>query len=275
MTLVNGSMIIQSGTTMVIQGPVTWTLAPGATLQNNGTVDLGTEARLVEPAGGPVSGIGIERSELPLGAGATDLEPGGLGLTLSLPPAVGGLVVTRGHVPRNAGGQVESIARWYGLDAPTLLDIPFNVTFRYDPTELNGLAAEVLSMHTATDPGGPWADLPTVLDIPALTLTAGLEGSGHYITAFDPDQTTALSSIAPTGPFLVWPTAASHVVHVQPLLPVRSMRIELLDATGKLLNIVQDGSFSSGTFTMDISTLPAGCYLLRINALYVQRFVKS
>jgi hypothetical protein len=53
------------------------------------------------------------------------------------------------------------------------------------------------------------------------------------------------------------------------------MRIELLDATGKLLTMVQDGSFSSGTFTMDVSTLPAGCYLLRINALYVQRFVKS
>lgn len=275
MTLANGNLTILSGTTVVIQGPVTWTLAPGTTLQNDGTVDLGTEARLMEPAGGPVTGVGTERSELPLGAGATDVEPGGLGLSFSLPPTAGGLVVTRGHVPRNAGGQVESIARWYGLNAPTLVDVPFSVTFRYDPTELNGLAAEVLSMHTATDPGGPWADLPTVLDIPALTLTAGLAGSGHYITAFDPDQTTALSSIAPTGPFLVWPTAASHVVYVQPLVPVPSMRIELLDATGKRLTMVQDGSFSSGTFTLDVSTLPAGCYLLRINALHVQRFIKS
>ncbi len=275
MLLDNGSMTVLSGTTVVLQGPVMWTLTLGAALENNGTVDLGSEARLLEPQGGPVTGSGTERSEIPLANGATDLEPGGLGLSLSIPANLGSLVLTRGHLPRSAGGQVESIARWYALEAASLESVPYSLSFRYDVTELNGLAPDVLSLHSSPSLGGPWADMPTDNDVAGSTLTAGLVGAGIYITAFDPDQTTAISRITPVGPFRVWPTAASDVVHVQALMPMGPVRIEVLDASGKIVSAVQNASFAGGPLNVDVSALPTGCYLLRINTAHVQRFVKT
>jgi hypothetical protein len=198
-----------------------------------------------------------------------------LGLSLSIPATIGSLILTRGHVPRSAGGQVESIARWYALDAASLESVPFSMSFRYDASELNGLAPEVLSLHSSASLGGPWANMPTVNDVAGQTLAAGLDGAGKYITAFDPDQTTAISSIAPVGPFRVWPTAASDVVHVQALLPMESARIEVLDASGRILSVILSGSFAGGPLIVDVSALPTGCYLLRINTAHVQRFLKT
>ncbi len=275
MTLSNGSMTIQPGTTLVLQGPITWTIAPGAGVENNGSIELGTESRLVEVDGAPVTGAGTEHCELPLTNGATDLEPGGLGLTLSIPATAGSLVLTRGHLPRSAGGQIESIARWYALEAASLESVPYSLSFRYDVTELNGLAPDVLSLHSSPSLGGPWADMPTDNDVAGSTLTSGLVGAGIYITAFDPDQTTAISRITPVGPFRVWPTAASDVVHVQELMPMGPVRIEVLDASGKIVSAVQNASFAGGPLNVDVSALPTGCYLLRINTAHVQRFVKT
>lgn len=275
MSLANGSMTILPGTTVVIQGPIVYTLAPGASLENNGSMDLGTEARLEEPVGGPITGIGTERCELPLSNGVTDQQPGGLGLTVSIPANSGTLTLTRGHMPRSAGGPVQSIARWYGLTAPTLDDVPFSVSLRLDATELNGLSPDVLSIHISASLAGPWADIPTVNDAVALTLATSLVGTSTYLTAFDPDQTTALAGIAPSGPFRIWPTAAHEVIYVQALAPVDLTRIEVLDASGRTISVVENGAFAEAPFTVNVSTLPSGCYLLRINAMYVQRFVKS
>ena len=56
MVLVSGSMTIQEGTLLRLEGPITWTIEPGASVSNSGVIDLGTEATLVEPLGGPIQG---------------------------------------------------------------------------------------------------------------------------------------------------------------------------------------------------------------------------
>jgi hypothetical protein len=275
MTLANGGMTILSGTTLVIEGPILWDIAPGAALVNHGTVDLGTQARITEPVGGPITGSGTERSKFPLDTGASGQEPGGLGLTVTLPPLNDTLLLTRGHVPRNAGGQVESIARWYGFEATSLFGVPFNVSFRYDDTELNGLLPDVLTMHVSPSLGGPWANLPTVNDVAGRTLTSGLDDVGIYITAFDPDQTTALSDIPTDTPYRVWPTAASNVLFVQALIQVGVAKLEVIDASGKVVMVISNVGFTDEPVHIDISSLPAGGYFLRVNGTHVQRLVKS
>ncbi|MFN6178816.1 MAG: T9SS type A sorting domain-containing protein [Flavobacteriales bacterium] len=275
MTLANGGMTILSGTTVVIEGPIIWDLAPTAALVNHGSVDLGTDAQITEPVGSPITGAGTERCELPLDTGATDQQPGGLGLTLTLPPLSGSLLLTRGHVPRNASGQVESIARWYGLEATSLFDVPFNVSFRYDDTELNGLAPDVLSMHSSPSLGGPWADLPTLNEEATRTLTSSLDGAGIYITAFNPDQTTALTFQSTDRAYTVWPTVASSILYVQANSSIGTARIELIETTGKIVTVKSGLNFTGAPISLDISTLPPGCYFIRINATHVERFVKS
>ena len=83
MTLQRGNLSVAEGTRINLNGPLLWTIAPGATVVNNGEIDLGSEATLNETLGAPITGTGIERSNTELPIAFTAVEPGGLGA----PPA--------------------------------------------------------------------------------------------------------------------------------------------------------------------------------------------
>ncbi|MDX9751350.1 MAG: hypothetical protein RBT71_09755, partial [Flavobacteriales bacterium] len=58
MHLHGGLFTVAEGTTVTIEGPVVWQMAADAAVVNDGTIDLGTEARLEEAPGAPLVGTG-------------------------------------------------------------------------------------------------------------------------------------------------------------------------------------------------------------------------
>ena len=120
MQLSSGSLQVLNGTTLTIEGPIEWVISPGSTVVNDGVIDLGTQAQLNEPVGGPVVGTGVERATH-VGPGPfAGIEPGGLGAMLSTEDALNDLVVERGHAPYAHSGSVEGVARWYRIESTTM-----------------------------------------------------------------------------------------------------------------------------------------------------------
>lgn len=262
--VLNGSMTVAVGTSIVISDTLVWQFASGSSLVNDGFIDLGSGATLDEPDGQPVTGSGTERSMLALNTAGPGIEPGGLGLTLDLTEADGMLSITRGHLPRVAGNGVEGVARWYFLEAAGLASSPFPVSMQVDGSELNGLASDELALHVSVSSDGPWAQIPTSVG-PSSSLEGTLPGTGLHLTAFEPDLITAAEAGSALPGSRVWPTVAQDVVHVESMDHATPLvEVEVFDAIGRrvLRHVPAAGSGSS---TLDIQGIAPGHYLIRVN----------
>src|SRR5688572_21058994 len=89
MTLTGGTLTVEAGTQVELLGPLEWSIAPGAQVVNDGTIELGTEAILLEADGAPITGAGTEHAQRTVPAGGGVVEPGGLGLSLASPDDLG------------------------------------------------------------------------------------------------------------------------------------------------------------------------------------------
>lgn len=270
MTLTGGTLVIEGGTTVELTGPLIWEIAPGATLINNGRIELGHEAVIDEPLGSPITGDGTEHALYASTAPAVDHAPGGLGLSLTTSDALGDVEVTRGHTVQLDGTSTESIARWFELVASPLPGASVGLRFHYDPAELNGLAETALILHSGNELIGPWTALTGTPDLPNHDILSSWLSPWGFITAFDEDITTDVPG--GTDPeFMIWPSVTEDVVHIRSRNGARVENLSVMDATGRLIEqliVSQDGS------TLSVAAYPPGVYLLSVNGTRAFRIVR-
>lgn len=274
MTLQSGNLSIAEGTRINLNGPLIWTIAPGATVVNNGEIDLGSEAMLNETLGAPITGTGIERSNTELPIAFSAVEPGGLGLSLSAGSGIGPVEVVRGHEPIVLPSGDQSVARWFAVDAAPQSGLELQLTFGYDPTELNGLDGSDLVLHTASSALAQWVPLPSFPNAPAYKVGAIDQSPWALYTAFDADAETLVEDrLMP--PFRAWPTVVDEAITIAALADERIATLEVLDAAGRLLLDASPLTAPGAQHRVDLQSLPAGALFLRINGLHVIKLIKA
>lgn len=262
--LLGGTMTVAEGTTVQLTGPLQLTIQPGATLVNNGTMDLGTEATLSEPDGNPIRGAGVEVARTVGNGPFSAAEPGALGLTFTATEQEGPVEVIRGHATYYFPEGDPSIARWFSLGAPNGGNGDVQVVLRYDATELNALAGSSLGIFRAPDETGPWLFVSSTNDALAQTVSADLIAPWPVITAFDANAPTASPSLVVQEGIHVWPTLTSGEVFVHALDGTPLDRIDVVDALGRVVPVQIDRR-SAVLARLDLSGSAIGAYFLRID----------
>lgn len=241
---------------------------------NDGLIDLGTQAILVESDGFPVVGSGLELATEPASAPLASVEPGGLGLTISTPYAGGGLMVERGHLPALASTGVESIARWYRVSTPQQTNEALTVQLHYDLTELNGISPLNLSLFEAPSYSGTWIPVVSTGNVGAQTLDGTTLPPTDHITAFDLDLATATSSDDVTPGITVWPTVVEESITIGMPLNAALSKAELFDALGRSVWIHNARPGTTGRVTLSTPELASGPYSLVINGSSLHKLIR-
>lgn len=273
MELLDGTLTVSAGTRIAITGPITWTLAPDAQVVNNGRIELGEEAILVENDAAPIVGLGTEHAIIAQGGAITGFEAGGLGLAITT-AGIGTTEVIRGHQALLNNGVDQSIARWYRLDPPPAAGTDLDLLLRYASSELNGLAGTTLALYLGDTQTGPWSFLPSTADGNARTVLATWNGPwSPVITAFLQGITTNVPAMDPAAEFAVWPSPTTDVLWVRGANE-GVQQLQLVDASGRTVRELRKSTVQE-TATLSLQGLPSGMYLLRVNGLYTARVVKE
>jgi len=272
MSLTGATLTVENGTRVELEGPIIWTIAPSATVINNGRIDLGEFATVVEPDGGPISGGGTEHALYGSTDPATNVEPGGLGLSLSITDPLGNMEIVRGHTVQLDGSSAESIARWFNVLCAPVPGASIDIGFRYDLAELNGLLETDLLLHSADQLTGPWTAMIGTSDLPAHSILSSWSSPWGFITAFDEDITMGVEALSPVRSFLVWPSITQDVVHIRPSAGYEVLDITLVDASG---HVVEQAAGAAGERTLSLAMHPPGMYLLRVNGTHAFRIVRQ
>lgn len=268
----NGTLTIESGTTVRVISPMTWTLGPSSIVVNDGLIDLGAEAVLDEPAGRPVVGAGFERSAPAAGSVQPVSGVGGLGLHLAQALPLPALVVTRGHLPRIHDDYGPGIARWFAVEGLDQTTPPVTLTMTYDQTELNGLAEPLLELHSSGSESGPWAEASTVHDETGNTFTGAIPTGTHF-TAFSVDPQATPMHASGTRELQVLPSLTDGPMAV--LIPAGETvsGLWIFDGSGRIV-LAEQLPQLTGTVMLDVQGLAPGSYLLRTDAGFAARFVR-
>lgn len=270
MQLSGGTLTVQPGTRITLNGPLAWTIQSDAQVVNHGEIDLGAQAALNELPGNPVTGDGIERAVRQLDNAFIQEEPGGLGLTLSAAQGIGAVEVVRGHNPIVLPSGDASVARWYAVDAAPQPGLELELRYAYDATELNGLEAANLILFSAPSALGPWTALLSLPDPPMNSITALQQSPWALFTAFDADAETGLTETEAAS-FIARPTLAEGDVEIACTGPDRIERVELLDTHGRTVREFQPRNTRA---VLSTDGLAPGHYLLRVNGTRAIRIVK-
>lgn len=273
MTLLGGSAHVLEGTSVRLDGPLEWTIAPGATLVNDGIIDLGANATLLEQQGSPVTGTGVERTQTSSNGPFSGTQPGGLGLTITTADAVGPIEVVRGHSPFSFPEGDPSIARWYTISTAPAPGSAISLMFNYDPTELNGLDAGELSLFTAPVAEGPWSGLASMNDPSFFVLEATLQYPWGTISAFDENAPTTSPTLVAANGFQVWPTVVEDLINIVPSSEERINTLEVFDGLGRSTTI-RTTLASTVHGQLHLGGLTPGAYFLRVNGTHTFKFRK-
>ncbi|MBL7939097.1 MAG: hypothetical protein JNL43_07050 [Flavobacteriales bacterium] len=272
MTLVSGDVVVREGTTLRLEGPIVWTLSDGSSVVNDGIIELGEQASIDEPIGGPISGAGTEHAIIEQAPPYTAIEPGGLGLQLTNSNVPAPIEVVRGHLPFALPEGDPSISRWYTIQSADASGASVDISLGYDPTELNGLQAPDLSLFRSQTEVGPWSSLASVVN--ANTISGSIQYPWGLITAFDANAPTSSPSLVAHSGFHVWPTLALDHLNIVALDGVALEQCEVFDAVGRSAIPTTSGPVGS-SLLLDITALAQGSYFLRLNGHAVIKFRKA
>ncbi|MBK8949432.1 MAG: T9SS type A sorting domain-containing protein [Flavobacteriales bacterium] len=252
---------VLGGTTVRLPDGVSMTMAPGASMINDGLIHLAPTAVLTEAPGSPVTGVGLERIDLLVSAPPTALEPGGLGLTITAVEALDSLTMLRGHTVRNDTSGATGVARWYSVRPHVNTGLIAEVGFRYDLTELQGIGEADLMLFTARQGDTIWQGVPSVVDLPLTTVFASfLDSLGTY-TLFDGSLGTATPDEAPPTSLHAGPNPARDVLDVRD--EAGGFRdLTVIDAIGRTVLRIDLGRRATH-HRITVSSLASGTYLLR------------
>lgn len=272
--LTGGSMHVGQGTTLRFVGPLTFAIQPGAEVNNDGTIELGTAATLIEPTGGPITGSGTEIAVIDLDGPIGNEEPGGLGLSLTTDFPVGPVTITRGHEPRFFLEGDQSIARWFRIDAQEPSSGVAQITMKYDAVELNGLPNDGLALFRSDVLDGPWAPISSTND-PLQHLVEGSTAApwGVY-TAFDANAPTSSPSLMATNGIQVWPTLTTDVLFIRSTDGTPLGSVLVFDGVGRALPVTLLNR-SMELLTLDVGRLATGSYYVRIREGVIVKFRKA
>jgi hypothetical protein len=270
MLLSSGTLTVAEGTTLTIVSPVQWTIASGAQVINNGTIDLGTEASLLEAPGAPITGSGTEHARVQLAQAFAGVEPGGLGLSLSAAAGPGLVEVVRGHEPFVLPSGASSVARWFLVDAAPQPGLNMEFLFRYDPTELNGLEPDGIALHTSTDVNGPWSPIVSSANAQAYSIWGSQQSPWAFLTAFDPASTTGMAPNTAQGS-AAWPTVVDDVVTVIRHDGQAITQLDVFDTAGRLLRSERPRMNPALLWLGDLSP---GTLVLRVDGAFGLKLLK-
>ncbi|MEZ4791282.1 MAG: T9SS type A sorting domain-containing protein [Flavobacteriales bacterium] len=272
--LTGGSLRVSPGTSLRFEGPVTFSIQPGAEVVNDGLIDLGSAATLVEPAGGPITGTGTEVAQIDLDGPIGNEEPGGLGLSLTTDFPAGPVTIIRGHLPRAFPEGDPSIKRWFRIDAPSATAGMANITIAYDPTELNGLSSDAIGLFRSDALDGPWDPLASTNDpVTHLVLGSVTAPFGIY-TAFDVNAPTASPSLLATNGLHVWPTLTSELLFIHSTDGTPLGPILVFDGLGRSMPLTAQ-SATADLVSLDVAGLAAGAYYIRVGDRAIVKFRKA
>lgn len=272
--LISGSLRVSQGTSLRFDGPLSFSIQPGAEVVNDGLIDLGLGATLQEPAGGPITGSGTESAVIDLDGPIGNEEPGGLGLSLTTDFPAGALTVTRGHLPRAFPEGDPSIERWYRIDAPSATSGSADITISYDPIELNGLSADAIGLFRSDGLDGPWDPLASTNDPMDHLVQGSIQAPFGVYTAFDVNAPTPSPSLLATNGLHVWPTLTSEVLFIHSTDGAPLGPIMLFDGLGRTLPVITLGR-SADLVSLQVADLAAGAYYLRVGGRAIVKFRKA
>lgn len=261
MVLAGGMLTVSAGTQVRIEAPLTWQLAPGAAVVNHGLIDFGAQGSLVEQAGSPITGTGIESAQWAPTAPLVDAEPGGLGLRINTAYEGGGLRVERGHVPRTALGET-STARWYRVTSPIPTSEALLAAIQFDPTELNGIEPDLLGLYHSAD-GQSWEPTVSSIDLTSLTISGQTPAPEILLTAFDSEVVTRAFSTSADDSWSVAPTLVDDRVLVESRRGRMIESLDLMDGHGRL--VLRENPMDRLAAGLSMAGLPAGPYIVLIN----------
>ncbi len=266
------SLVVDPGTVLRIEGPLTVATTPGSSWVNNGEIHLGPEALLNEANGAPLSGTGTERITSPYTSPLSNEEPGGLRLVVTTVQPPQNVTLVRGHQPIMEPGGAVGTARWYQWSSDVNSGLDAQVRFGYDEGQLNGVAETDQVLHVLQS-NTFWLAIPSSVDAGNDRVEAiGLDSIGT-LTTFSGALTTGLADGAEQSQAMLFPTVADESVMVV-LETARSLSLDLLDAQGRTLRSYMSLA-PTRTMRLDVSALPAGLYLVRINGGRTLRFTRS
>lgn len=266
------SLVVDPGTVLRIEGPLTVATTPGSSWVNNGEIHLGPEALLNEANGAPLSGTGTERITSPYTSPLSNEEPGGLRLVVTTVQPPQNVTLVRGHQPIMEPGGAVGTARWYQWYSDVNSGLDAQVRFGYDEGQLNGVAETDQVLHVLQS-NTFWLAIPSSVDAGNDRVEAiGLDSIGT-LTTFSGALTTGLADGAEQSQAMLFPTVADESVMVV-LETARSLSLDLLDAQGRTLRSYMSLA-PTRTMRLDVSALPAGLYLVRINGGRTLRFTRS
>lgn len=261
------TLAVDAGTSLRVEAPLTWSIADGAIVVNNGTIVLGPEADLQEALGAPITGSGTERTTRTLTGPLNAESPGGLGLAITTDVSLGNTTVVRGHLSRTDTSDAVSIARWYRVLPTANSGLNAMLGFGYDATELNGITELEQVVHIATSGDTVWSPVSSAVLPVASTVSAGpVDSLGHF-TTFEGEVPMEVTTAHAAGalPYLV-PTVATDRVFLHLPEGMRITRTEVIAMDGRTLQrTTGDLRAQTGGIPIAIDRLPPGRYLLRLD----------
>jgi hypothetical protein len=237
------------------------TVAPGAFLINDGTIHLAPLAVLAEAVGSPVTGLGVERIDMMVNSAPNELDPGGLGLTISAGIALDSLSLERGHTALSDTSGASGIARWYRARPQVNTGLSAEIGFRYDLTELQGIAEADLMLYAARQGDSIWQGIPSAVDLPLSTVFATFLDSLGTFTLFDGTLGTGTVAGGSFGNFHAGPNPATEVLDVHDETS-GFRRLSVIDPMGRTVMHADPGHRTTH-YRLTVSGLASGSYLLR------------
>lgn len=252
-------MTVDSATTLELRGPIAWDPGAAATVINNGSIVFGPDATLNEHAGHPITGLGTERTTLVRTTPLVNLDPGGLGATLSTSMAPDTLTVVRGHLAATDTGGGQSIDRWYALRSSDPITDPV-IRFHFDTTELNGANEADLTLERAIASIPFWMSYPGIVDLIGNTVMSSLVDSLGIFTLFPTTLSTGAPDENASDLWTLGPMPAYDRVHLRGPSTMDLKAVVLIDAQGRIARNL--GDLGNGSSIL-LSDLAPGTYFLR------------
>ncbi|MBK9276208.1 MAG: T9SS type A sorting domain-containing protein [Flavobacteriales bacterium] len=263
---------VLGGATVRLPDGLTLTVPSGAAVVNDGLIDLAPTAAIAEASGSPLTGLGVEHINVWVTSPPAALEPGGLGFRITSTNALDSLSIERGHTILSDTSGSSGIARWYRVRPQVNNGLAAEIGFRYDLTELQGIAEADLMLYTAQQGDSIWLGIPSAVDLPLSTVFATwLDSLGTY-TLFDGSLGTTTSEEAVPAELSAGPNPTTDVLEVRDT--ARGFRsLAVLDAMGRTV-LHQDLTGHRTHHRLPVSDLAPGTYLLRTDDGRSLRFTR-
>lgn len=254
-----GSLWVQQGTSVRVEGPSLWLLPSGASMVNDGVIDLGAFTAFQEAPDAWITGSGTERAGHTFASPLAQENVAGLGLTFTTATAPGVLHVVRGHVPDTMADGRVGVLRWFDTNVGAG-SLAGTLRFHYAPSILNGIDEASLLMHRYDALGTLWLPQPGVVDVIGRAVEATTADVTGRFTLFADSATVGLAALAVDRGLRVHPSPATDRVTLRHTAGLPLGQVRLVDASGR--SIATHDARHRSHLVIDVTPLAPGRYLL-------------